>query len=62
LVLRLILRIARDHGIAEELVQETFLRVGNRVSGFDRGAVGPWLLAVARDRRRYGRLTRTSLH
>jgi RNA polymerase sigma-70 factor (ECF subfamily) len=49
---RLILRIVRDSGIAEDLVQETFLRVWNRVGGFDsdRGAVGPWLLAVARNR------------
>src|SRR4051794_35239222 len=49
---RLILRMVRDKGIAEDLVQETFLRVWNRVSGFDsdRGAVGPWLLAVARNR------------
>ena len=49
---RLILRMVRDHGVAEDLVQETFLRVWNRVGGFDsdRGAVGPWLLAVARNR------------
>jgi RNA polymerase sigma-70 factor (ECF subfamily) len=48
----LILRVVRDAGIAEDLVQETFLRVWNRVQGFDaeRGAIGPWLLAVARNR------------
>ena len=48
----LILRVVRDAAIAEDLVQETFLRVWNRVQGFDaqRGAVGPWLLAVARNR------------
>jgi RNA polymerase sigma-70 factor (ECF subfamily) len=48
----LILRVVRDSGIAEDLVQETFLRVWNRVQGFDarKGAVGPWLLAVARNR------------
>ena len=48
----LILRVVRDAGIAEDLVQETFLRVWNRVHGFDgeRGALGPWLLAVARNR------------
>jgi RNA polymerase sigma-70 factor (ECF subfamily) len=48
----LILRIVRDTGIAEDLVQETFLRIWNRVQAFDaqRGAVGPWLLAVARNR------------
>lgn len=48
----LIYRIVRDVGSAEDLVQETFLRVWNRVQGFDveRGALGPWLLAVARNR------------
>src|SRR6202163_4688397 len=48
----LILRIVRDTGIAEDLVQETFLRVWNRVQGFDaeKGSIGPWLLAVARNR------------
>ncbi|HUD99579.1 MAG TPA: sigma-70 family RNA polymerase sigma factor [Bryobacteraceae bacterium] len=52
LVYALILRIVRDGGIAEDLVQETFLRVWNRVQGFDagRGGLGPWLLAVARNR------------
>jgi RNA polymerase sigma-70 factor (ECF subfamily) len=42
----------RDAGIAEDLVQETFLRVWSRVGGFDadKGAIGPWLLAVARNR------------
>ena len=49
---RLILRMVRDSGVAEDLVQETFMRVWTRVGGFDasRGAVGPWLLAVARNR------------
>ena len=48
----LILRVVRDAAIAEDLVQETFLRVWNRVQGFDmeKGAIGPWLLAVARNR------------
>jgi RNA polymerase sigma-70 factor, ECF subfamily len=52
LVFRLILRMVRDSGIAEDLVQETFLRAWNRISGFDagRGAVGPWLLTTARNR------------
>lgn len=52
LVYSLILRVVRDSGIAEDLVQETFLRVWNRVRGFDagRGAIAPWLLAVARNR------------
>lgn len=48
----LIYRVVRDVGVAEDLVQETFLRVWNRAQGFDgeRGALGPWLLAVARNR------------
>ena len=52
LVYILIFRIVRDTGLAEDLVQETFLRVWNRVQGFDahKGALGPWLLAVARNR------------
>jgi RNA polymerase sigma-70 factor (ECF subfamily) len=52
LVYSLIYRIVRDVGVAEDLVQETFLRVWNRAQGFDaeRGALGPWLLAVARNR------------
>ncbi|HWB96521.1 MAG TPA: sigma-70 family RNA polymerase sigma factor [Bryobacteraceae bacterium] len=52
LVYALIFRIVRDTGVAEDLVQETFLRVWNRSKGFDaeKGALGPWLLAVARNR------------
>src|SRR5438270_8324200 len=52
IVYALILRVVRDTGVAEDLVQETFLRVWNRVQGFDaqKGAIGPWLLAVARNR------------
>ena len=48
----LILRMVQDRGIAEDLVQETFMRVWNRVGSFDseQGAIGPWLLAVARNR------------
>lgn len=48
----LIFRIVRNTAAAEDLVQETFLRVWNRVHGFhqDRGALGPWILAVARNR------------
>ncbi len=47
-----IFTIVRDTGIAEDLVQETFLRVWNRMTAFDaeRGALGPWLLTVARNR------------
>ncbi len=52
LVYSMILRVVRDGGIAEDLVQETFLRVWNRVQAFDaeKGSLGAWLLAVARNR------------
>jgi RNA polymerase sigma-70 factor (ECF subfamily) len=48
----LIYRVVRNTGAAEDLVQETFLRVWNRVQSFDetRGALGPWVLTVARNR------------
>jgi RNA polymerase sigma-70 factor, ECF subfamily len=48
----LIFRIVRNSGSAEDLVQETFLRVWNRINGFDaeKGALSPWVLAVARNR------------
>jgi RNA polymerase sigma-70 factor (ECF subfamily) len=47
-----ILSIVRDSAIAEDLVQETFLRVWNRAQAFEpgRGALGPWLIAIARNR------------
>jgi len=46
----LVLRAVRDRAIAEDLVQETFFRVWNRVNSVDseKGAIGPWLLAIAR--------------
>jgi RNA polymerase sigma-70 factor (ECF subfamily) len=52
IVYSLILRVVRDTGIAEDLVQETFIRIWNRVQAFDaqKGSIGPWLLAVARNR------------
>ena len=48
----LIFRVVRNEAVAEDLVQETFLRVWNRVHAFDheKGALGPWILAVARNR------------
>lgn len=47
-----IVRIVRDSAIAEDLTQETFLRVWNRAGAFDaeRGSLGPWILTVARNR------------
>ncbi len=52
LVYSVILAVVRDPAIAEDLLQETFLRIWNRAAGFDaeRGALGPWLLTVARNR------------
>jgi RNA polymerase sigma-70 factor, ECF subfamily len=52
LVYSLILRTVRNSAVAEDLVQETFLRVWNRMQAFDqeRGALGPWVLTVARNR------------
>lgn len=47
-----ICRIVRNAAAAEDLVQETFLRVWTRVQSFDqeRGALGPWILTIARHR------------
>jgi RNA polymerase sigma-70 factor (ECF subfamily) len=44
--------IVRDAAVAEDLLQEAFLRVWNRAHAFEpgRGAPGPWLLAIARNR------------
>jgi RNA polymerase sigma-70 factor (ECF subfamily) len=52
LALAIITRIVRDRATAEDLLQETFLRVWNRVASFDgeRGALGPWVLTIARNR------------
>ena len=52
LAFSVIVGIVRDSAAAEDLTQETFLRVWNRMQGFDsnKGALGAWLLAVARNR------------
>jgi len=52
IVYGLIYRIVGNAAAAEDLVQETFLRVWNRAQSFDaeRGALGPWVLTVARNR------------
>lgn len=52
LVYSLIYRIVRNPSLAEDLAQETFLRIWNRVSSFDaeKGAIGAWVLTVARNR------------
>src|SRR3954470_7960557 len=48
----LALRVVRDKAIAEDLVQETFLRVWSRARSIDpeKGAIGSWLLAIARNK------------
>lgn len=52
LVYSLIHRVVRDTGVAEDLTQETFLRIWNRAQAFDpeKGALGPWIVTVARNR------------
>jgi RNA polymerase sigma-70 factor, ECF subfamily len=47
-----IFRMVRNSAAAEDLVQETFLRIWNRAQSFDpsRGALGPWIITVARNR------------
>ena len=52
MVYSIIFRVVRDAGSAEDLVQETFLRIWNRAQSFDRqrGALGPWIITVARNR------------
>jgi RNA polymerase sigma-70 factor (ECF subfamily) len=52
LVYALICRIVKDRAVAEDLLQETFLRIWNRAQGFDheRGALGPWVMTAARNR------------
>ena len=52
LVYSLIQRMVRNSAAAEDLVQETFLRIWNRIPAFDqeRGALGPWVMTVARNR------------
>lgn len=47
----LVLRIVKDRQVAEDLVQETFLRVWTRAHILDlhRGGLGPWILTVARN-------------
>lgn len=52
LVYSLIHRVVRDTGVAEDLTQETFLRIWNRAQAFDveKGSLGPWIVTVARNR------------
>jgi RNA polymerase sigma-70 factor (ECF subfamily) len=44
--------LVQNHAVAEDLVQEVFLRIWNRAKSFDetRGSLSVWILAVARNR------------
>ena len=48
----LALRMLRDKGDAEEVVQEIFLQIWNKANSYDpeRGAVSTWVLSIARSR------------
>ncbi len=50
-VMGLAFKIVRDRGLAEEVVQETFLRIWLRRSAYDagRGKVLVWVLGIARN-------------
>lgn len=67
LLFGLILRIVRDRGDAEEILQEAFVRVWTRAEIYDAGMSGPlpWIVRVARncaiDRVR-ARRVRAALH
>jgi RNA polymerase sigma factor (sigma-70 family) len=47
----LALTIVRDPGLAQDVAQETFVRVWRNAESFDarRGRVAPWLLTIARN-------------
>ncbi len=47
----LFVRVTRDQSIAEDLVQELFLRVWNKARDFDpdKGTLGVWILSIARN-------------
>ncbi|MER3418734.1 MAG: hypothetical protein C4343_06520, partial [Chloroflexota bacterium] len=49
---RLAIRLTNDRGLAEEIVQETFLALWNRAELFDpaSGSVATWLRTIARNR------------
>ena len=45
------LRITRDQSVAEDLVQELFIRVWTHINSFDpsKGALSVWILSIARN-------------
>jgi RNA polymerase sigma-70 factor (ECF subfamily) len=47
----LIVRITRNASVAEDLVQEVFLRLWNRIVDFDesRGSLNTWMIAISRN-------------
>ncbi len=51
IVYSLFLRITRDQSVAEDLVQELFIRVWSHAGSFDerKGALGVWILSIARN-------------
>ncbi len=52
LIYSMIFRIVRDAAVAEDLTQESFLRMWNRIRTFDAQKVkfAPWFLTIARNR------------
>jgi RNA polymerase sigma-70 factor (ECF subfamily) len=52
LLYSIIYRAVRDQATAEDLVQETFFRIWNRIHTFDaeKGRLEPWLVTIARNR------------
>lgn len=51
IVYSLFLRITKDQSVAEDLVQELFIRVWSHAASFDsrKGALGVWILSIARN-------------
>jgi RNA polymerase sigma-70 factor, ECF subfamily len=48
-VFHFVLRMVKDHGLAEDVISETFLDVWRQASRFEaRSAVGTWILTIAR--------------
>lgn len=52
LIYSIIYQAVREQGVAEDLTQETFWRVWNRIQTFDpeRGKLEPWIATIARNR------------
>src|SRR6188472_890030 len=51
-IFALVIRLTSDRGIAEEVVQETFLTLWDRAETFDQraGSLAAWLHTIARNR------------